>query len=140
MGEKKIKGRKRHIVTDTLGHLLHVKVHAANIHDTVSGQVVFHKACEKYPSIKGVCADAGYRKTTEKFVKKTMKKLIHISQRISQEWCLMAKRWVVERTFAWLNPYRRLAKDFETSTSSAENYVIISHAMLLVKRLGKTNP
>ena len=56
MGEKKIKGRKRHIVTDTQGHLLHVKVHKANIHDTVSGCEVFEKATKKYPTLKGVCA------------------------------------------------------------------------------------
>ena len=65
MEEKKIKGRKRHIVTDTQGHLLHVKVHAANIHDTVMGCKVFQEALIKYPRLQGVCADAGYRKTIE---------------------------------------------------------------------------
>ena len=136
-GGKKIKGRKRHIVTDTQGHLLHVKVHAANIHDTVSGQVVFYEACEKYPTIKGVCADAGYRKTTEGFVKKVMKKSIEISARIKNEWSILPKRWVVERTFSWLNHYRRLAKDFEVSVSSAEHHVMIAHSMLLFRRLRK---
>jgi hypothetical protein len=111
-------------------------VHAANIHDTVSGQVVFYEACNKYPTIKGVCADEGYRKTTENFIKKVMKKVINISKHISQEWCLLPKRWVVERTFSWLNPYRRLSKDFETSVSSAEHYVMIAHSMVLIKRLG----
>ena len=65
---KKVKGRKRHIVTDTMGHLLCVKVHAANIHDTIAGGEVFQGALEKYPSIKGCCADAGYRKTSENIV------------------------------------------------------------------------
>ena len=58
MGGKKIKGRKRHIVTDTMGHLLHVRVHAANIHDTVAGCHVFEEALKGYPSLAGVCADA----------------------------------------------------------------------------------
>lgn len=135
MGEKKVKGRKRHIVTDTLGHMLHVQVHAANTHDTVGGCGVFQKTLEKYPSLKGVCADAGYRKTMEEFVINVCKKTIEISERISQKWAILPKRWVVERTFAWLNGYRRLAKDFEISTSSAENYIMIAHSMLLLNRI-----
>jgi len=74
MGEKKVKGRKRHIVTDTEGHLLHVKVHAANIHDTVAGGDVFKEALAKHPTLKGVCADAGYRKTMEEFVRNVLKR------------------------------------------------------------------
>ena len=62
-GGKKVKGRKRHVVSDTMGNLLAVKVHAANIHDTVAGEIVFKAAYSKYPSIKGCGADAGYRKT-----------------------------------------------------------------------------
>lgn len=116
-GGKKIKGRKRHIVTDTQGHLLHVKVHAANTHDTVAGCEVFEKALEKYPSLKGVCADAGYRKTCVEFVINVLKKTIEISERITPGWAVLAKRWVVERTFAWLNHCRRLSKDYEISTN-----------------------
>ena len=135
MGEKKVKGRKRHIVTDTQGHVLHVKVHAANIHDTVAGCDVFEEALKKYPSLKGVCADAGYRKTMEEFVEKILKKTIEISERITPGWVILAKRWIVERTFAWLNPFRRLSKDYEISTKSAENFVMIAHSMLLIRRL-----
>ena len=134
-GEKKVKGRKRHIVTDTQGHLLHVKVHAANIHDTVSGCDVFEEALKKYPSLKGVCADAGYRKTMEEFVEKILKKTIEISERITPGWAILAKRWIVERTFAWLNSFRRLSKDYEISTQSAENFVMIAHSMILIRRL-----
>ena len=134
MEEKKIKGRKRHIVVDTQGHLLHVSVHAANIHDTIAGCTVLRIAFAKHPSLKGVCADAGYRKTTENFVKSVLKKSIEISYRKSKEWMILAKRWVVERTFAWLNTYRRLAKDLEISIPSAENFVIIAHSMLLLRR------
>jgi putative transposase len=135
MGEKKIKGRKRHIVTDTNGHLLHVNVHAANTHDTVAGGEVFEKALEKYPRLKGVCADAGYRKTFEEFVTKVLEKTVEISQRITPGWAVLAKRWVVERTFAWLNHSRRLSKDYEISTKSAENIIMISHSQILLKRL-----
>jgi transposase len=134
MVEKKIKGRKRHIVTDMQGHLLHVSVHAANTHDTVAGCNVFEEALKKYPTLLGVCADAGYRKTFEKFVQNLLKKTVEISARITPEWAVLAKRWVVERTFAWLNHFRRLAKDFEIALSSAENNVMIAHIMILIKR------
>lgn len=135
MGEKKIKGRKCHIVTDTQGHLIHVKVHAANIHDTVSGCHVLEEALKKYVSLKGVCTDAGYRKTMENYVQKFLKKTSEISQRITQGWAVLAKRWVVKRTFSWLNHFRRLSKDYEIAVASAENIVMISHSMLLLKRL-----
>ena len=135
MGEKKIKGRKRHIVTDTQGHVLHVKVHAANTHDTVAGCEVFDEALEKYPSLQGVCADAGYRKTFEEFVQKVLKKTVEISARIKPGWAILAKRWVIERTFAWLNHFRRLAKDYEIGIQSAKNNIMIAHSMLLIRRL-----
>ena len=135
MGEKKVKGRKRHIVTDTQGHLLHVQVHAANTHDTVAGGSVFEAALQKYPTLQGVCADAGYRKTFEEFVITALKKTVEISSRITQGWAVLAKRWIVERTFSWLNHFRRLSKDYEISPKSEENMLMIAHAMILIKRL-----
>jgi putative transposase len=135
MGGKKIKGRKRHIVTDTMGHLLHVRVHAANIHDTVAGCHVFEEALKGYPSLAGVCADAGYRKTMGKFVKDILHRTIEISQRIIPGWAVLAKRWVVERTLAWLNSSRRLSKDYEITIKAAETMIMISHAALLIRRL-----
>jgi putative transposase len=113
---------------------LHVKVHAANIDDTVSGQAVLYEACKKYPTI--ICADAGYRKTMENFVKSVMSKGIEISMCIRDDWSILLKCSIVERTFSSLNHYRLLAKDFEISISSAENYVMIAHSMLLIRRLG----
>jgi transposase len=135
MGEKKIKGRKRHIVTDTQGHLLYVKVDAANIHDTVAGCNVFKEALHSYPSLKAVCADAGYRKTMENFVKNILKKSIFISKRIVPDFVILAKRWVVERTFSWLNHFRRLSKDYEIRIKSAENTIMIAHSIILIRRL-----
>jgi transposase len=134
-GGKKIKGRKRHIVTDTKGHLLHVKIHAANIHDTVAGCQVFKEALQKYPTLKGVCADAGYRKTMERFVTDVLKKTIEISARITPAWAVLPKRWVVEKTLAWLNHFRRLSKDYEITLNSAQNFVMIAHSIILLRRL-----
>ena len=62
-GGKKVKGRKRHILVDTIGNLLGVVVHAANIHDTKAGIMVVDKSLQIYPTIKAISADAGYRKT-----------------------------------------------------------------------------
>lgn len=138
MVEKKIKGRKRHIVVDTQGNLLHIKVHQANTHDTVGGCKVFQEALQKYPTLDGVCADAGYRKTMEEFVRNILKKTIILSERIAPGWAVLAKRWVVERTFAWLNHYRRLSKDYEIAVVSAENMIMIAHSMLLLRRVANS--
>ena len=132
--EKKVKGRKRHIVTDTMGHLLNVKIHAANIHDTVAGGDVCKGALIKYPTIKGCCADEGYRKT---FVNAllALAKTVKITEKIKpNEWTLLPQRWIVERTLSWLNNSRRLSKDYEISTISAQNMVIISHLATIIKR------
>ena len=123
-------------MTDTQGHLLHVKVHAANIHDTVMGCKVFQEALIKYPGIQGVCADAGYRKTMLQFVQEVLRKTIEISEKIVPGWVVIAKRWVVERTFGWLNHFRRLSKDYEIRIKSAENMIMIAHSMLLLRRMG----
>lgn len=66
MTEEKTKGRKRHIVTDIMGNLLAVHIHAANIHDTKSGIYTFEKAIYKYPTINSVCADYAYHKHFQK--------------------------------------------------------------------------
>lgn len=132
---KKIKGRKRHIVTDKLGNLLHIKVHAANQHDTIAGVQVFEEACTKYPSLKGVSVDAGYRGTTANHVEKVMNKIVEISEKITPEWIVLPTRWVVERTFAWFNGFRRLAKDYEVSVAAAENFVRLAHISILLPRV-----
>jgi len=134
-GGKKVKGRKRHIVTDIEGHLLHVKVHAANIHDTKSAPDVLDRAVEKFPSIKSFSADEGYKGTTVDHVEKVMDLKIEISKKIKDQWAILAKRWVVERTFSWINNCRRMAKDFEILTCSAENFIRISMIQMMLDRL-----
>ena len=83
-GGKKIKGRKRHIAVDTLVNLLSVMVHAANIHDTRAGIFVAKKAFETYPSLKGFCADAGYRNTFEREVSEQLGLTVEISKKNSR--------------------------------------------------------
>lgn len=117
-----------------MGNLLAVVVHAANIHDTKAGILAAKRALEKYPSIQRFCADAGYRKTFEQDVKETLKRDVDISARIKPEWSVLPKRWIVERTFAWMNNSRRLSKDYEISVKSAQAMCIIASLRTLVAR------
>lgn len=132
---KKTKGRKRHIAVDTMGNLLAVVVHAANIHDTKAGIFPALRACDTYPSIEKFSGDEGYRKTFEEDVAEFLGMSVDISERIAPKFEILPKRWVVERTFAWMGHSRRLAKDYEIRIDSAENMVMISHIHTLLKRL-----
>ncbi|ULJ61587.1 transposase [Wielerella bovis] len=132
-GGKKIKGRKRHIAVDTMGNLLAVVVHAANIHDTKAGIFVAQKAFETYPSLKGFCTDAGYCGTFKQEVE-NLGLSVDISKKIKDsDWHILPKRWIVERTFAWLGWSRRLAKDFEQTILSAENFVKLGYILQILK-------
>ena len=101
MTGEKTKGRKRHLATDSIGCLLNVDVHKANLHDTKTGFLTAMLASIKYPTIKKFCGDAGYRGTFVREVKEYPGLDVDISTKIiSQEWHLIPKRWVVERTWA----------------------------------------
>jgi len=134
MAEKKVKGRKRHIVVDTMGNLLSVSVHAANIHDTKSGINPAKKAYEKYPTIQRFCGDDGYRKSFEEAVSEQLGLGVDISKRIKPEFEVLPLRWLVERTLSWANHSRRLSKDYEIKAVHEENMFIISHLHTLLKR------
>jgi len=134
MAGKKIKGRKRHIVTDTNSNLLYVKVHAANIHDTISGGNVFLSAYLRYPTLEGVNGDAGYKGTFKEYLESLWFK-VDISEKITPGWEILPKRWCVERTFAWINTRRRLSKDYEISTHSEEAHIYIAFSSVLLRRL-----
>ena len=134
-GGKKVKGRKHHIVVDTMGDLLSASVHAANIHDTKSGIIPAKKAFEKYPTIKKFCADEGYRKSFEEAVAEQLNLSVDISERIKPVFEVLPKRWVVERTLAWFGNSRRLSLDYELSTDSAANMMFISHIRILLRQL-----
>ena len=134
-GGTKVKGRKRHILVDTIGTLLGVVVHAGNIHDTKAGILVVNKVMKIYPSIQAISADAGYRKTFEKDVLDNYDIPVDISTKINGEWKIIPKRWIVERNFAWMNNFRRLTKDFEITVKSAESFVKIAHIAQMLRNL-----
>lgn len=133
-GGKKVKGRKRHIVVDTLGNLIQVIVHAANVHDTKAGGDVLKSAAQKYASIKAFSGDAGYRGTAVDFVEKELGLKLHISTKIKDSFAVLPIRWIVERTFAWLGNFRRLSNDYEILTTSAENMVRIAMLRITVAK------
>ena len=117
-----------------MGNLLAVVVHAANIHDTKSGILAARDAFGKCPSIQRFCADAGYRKSFEQDVSRELGLGVDISARIKPEWEILPKRWIVERSLAWLNNSRRLAKDYEISVRSAQAVCTIVAFHTLLKR------
>ena len=136
MAGKKIKGRKRHIAVDIMGNILSVVVHAANLHDTMAGYYPALFAITLYPTIKGICADTGYRGTFVEEMWDNFEIPVEISQQIKPKtWQVLPKRWRVERTLAWLNASRRLSKDYEIRTRSAEAMIKVSHVHTLLKRL-----
>lgn len=134
MGGKKVKGRKRHIATDTLGNVLEVQVHAANLHDTTRGGQVCERAVEKNPTIEAFSADQGYRGTTLDCVENILGLRLDIASKAQKGFQVVPKRWIVERTFAWLGAFRRLAKDFEILTSTAENMIRIAMIKITVAK------
>ena len=135
---KKIKGRKRHIVTDTEGNLVGLQVHAADIQDRDGAVDVLASIRSLCPWLRHVFADGGYggdklRDALAPLGTWTLE-IIKRSDK-AQGFELLPRRWVVERTFAWLNRCRRLAKDFETTLQSATAWIYIAHIRRLTRRL-----
>ena len=136
MEEKKIKGRKRHVCTDTMGNLLYVKVHSAGISDTIAGCDIAYQTFRNYSSLRAFCGDQGYRGTTKNFVEKYLKMRMDITKKLSLGgFHVIPTRWVVERFFAWLGNFRRLAKDYELLPSSSEQVIIIASIVMLLNRI-----
>ena len=90
---------------------------------------------EKFPAIKGFSADAGYQGTSKNHVEKKMGLRMEISKKNKGEWAVLTNRWVVERTFSWINNCRRMAKDFEILTCASENFIRISMIQLMLEKL-----
>lgn len=137
---KKVKGRKRHIVTDTQGNLLCAIVHAANIQDRDGAPAVVSLACAIYPTIAHLFADGGYAgEKLESALQKLEGPAIEIVKRPDSAtgFVVVARRWVVERTLAWLNRSRRLAKDWEASIASAQAWLLIASTRLLARRIAR---
>jgi transposase len=136
---KKIKGRKRHIATDTAGNLLDGLVLAADIQDRDGAPNLIERCRDAYPMLGRFFADAGYAgQKLADAIAHVDRLVIEIVRRSdAHRFVVLPRRWVVERTIAWLNRCRRLAKDWETSVASAEAWLLIASIRRMTRRIAK---
>ena len=136
-GGKLVKGRKRHIAVDTLGLLLVVVVTAASLPEATSASLIGPKLREKSSRLEKIWADGGYKEQFIEWFATNCKIVVEIVKRrdgaIGFE--VLPKRWVVERTFAWLSFFRRLSKDYEYSTMASDSMVYVASIRIMLKRL-----
>jgi putative transposase len=156
MGGKKIWGRKRHILVDTQGFILAVKVSHAGISDREGARLLLGDLQGVFPRISHLFADHGYTGPLKEWIKEHLNWETEIVPKESndshQDWVLIndqpvlqrkpkggfqvqRKRWVVERTFAWLTRFRRLARDYESLPSSSEAFLHVATIRSFLKRL-----
>jgi len=133
---KQIKGRKRHILVDVLGLLLIVVVTSASVQDTHSAPLVGSYLYGKLPRLRTILADQGYKDQFIRWFLATFNWIVEVVQRnpTVKGFDVLPKRWIVERTFAWMNRYRRLSKDYEYHTSSSEAMIYLASIRLMLKR------
>ena len=137
---KRIKGRKRHIITDTCGNLIACEVHTANIQDRDGAPGVFAKLRREAPKLRHMFADGGYAGPKLRGALVSLGRwTLQIVKRsdTAKGFKVLPRRWVVERTFAWLGRCRRLAKDWEKSIESAEAWLLIAHIRRLTRLLAR---
>lgn len=136
-GGKRVNGRKRHILTDTLGLLLAVIVHRADINDSQRVPHLLDRAQGAVPRLEVIFADEGYRYTPAGLIWRVFGWLWRIVGREQGQrgFVVLTKRWVVERTFAWFGGYRRLSKDYEQLPAVSEAMVQLSAIRLMARRL-----
>lgn len=135
---KRIKGRKRHIVTDTEGLLLAVLVHPANVQDVHGAVPLLKTLRRRFPDLRHIFADRVYRgEQLREALAECGPWTIEIVERPpgTKGFQLLPRRWVVERTFAWLGRCRRLARDYEATIASATAWILLAHVRLLTRRL-----
>jgi len=139
-GGKHIKGRKRHILVDTLGLLLVLVVHAANIQDYDGARQVLQQAPAKSSRLQKVIADGIYPKNgLVEWVKQQFHFILEIVTRPHEQkgFVVLPKRWIVERTFAWLGRNRILSKEYERLTQTSESDVYVASIRLMLRRLDR---
>ena len=134
---KKIKGRKRAISTDTMGNLLYIKVCSAQESDTMVGRDITYQTFKKFSSVRGYCADLGFRGTTVNFVENDLKMKIDMSVKVNNKpgFHVIQTRWVVERFFAWLSNFRRFSKDYEICSRVSEQMITVAGIAILLNKM-----
>ena len=137
-GNKKVTGRKRFILTDTLGLLMGVLIVAANVGERAGAQELFEQSKGKYPRLQKVLADQGF--DGEKYVAKVEQLFGFIFEIVNKVlgvsgFQVLPKRWIVERTFGWLVWNRRLVKDYEEKTEVSKALIQMAMIRLMLKQL-----
>ena len=134
---KKVTGRKRHIVVDTLGMLLNVVVHRASVQDRDGTRRLLRNASRRFPSIKKIFADAGYQgpRVAEVVATTGSWELEIVKRTEAHKFVVLPKRWIVERTFAWISRNRRLARDFERYASTVVAFIRLAMIRIMLRRL-----
>jgi len=149
-GGKKIKGRKRHLLVDTQGTLLKGKVHPADLHDRSGAELLLSGLQHLFPAIELMWADTAYRGLKD-WLQRALGWRLSIPQhwwtggvwtRIGSEpparpsgFQVLARRWVIERTLAWLTTNRRLARDYERLVETSEMLLYLAMSRILLRRL-----
>ena len=138
---KKILGRKRHLLVDTDGLILKVRVHAASVQDRDGATLVLDQIDEPLAQLEHIWADGGYagdklaRWMAGRFGERPLRLEIVRRSDAQKGFQVLPRRWVVERTFGWLHNFRRLSKDYEFRTDSSEAFIFLAASLLLIARL-----
>lgn len=131
---KKTKGRKRHILVDTLGLILKAEVHSAGIQDRDGAALLFERLTVRFPFIEAICGDGAYQGPV---VETASPRPMQIVKRNQSGFAVLPKRWIVERTFAWLGINRRLSKDFERFAATSLAFIQTAMIKLMMRRLAR---
>lgn len=140
-GNKKIKGRKEHIVVDTLGLPLRIVVHEANVHDSVGAHALIDSMRGCYPRLKKILADGGYK--GQKLIDAARKKLgaefsvVLRPDQSSKKFSVLPLRWIVERSFSWLENFRRIAMDYEFYSDTGVAMVQLAFCQLMYNKINE---
>jgi putative transposase len=137
-GGKRVKGRKRFILVDTLGLLLAVIVTEANLPERLGGAAVVMEAAQATENLVRIWVAQGF--SGENFagvIKQLCAAKVEVICRTEAGFQVLPKRWIVERTLAWWNQYRRLSKDYELLPEMSESMIYTVMIRLMLKRLAK---
>jgi putative transposase len=141
-GGKHVSGRKRNLLVDTLGLVVFAKVTAANVQDVHAGKQLFSALAQKpelLTRLEKIFADGGYRGELVDWVQHNLNVVLEIVLKLGDQkgFQVLPKRWVIERTFAWLTRNRRLARDYERLAQSSEAFIYLAMIRLGLRRLAR---
>jgi putative transposase len=166
-GGKKVRGRKRHLLVDTEGLVLKARVHSAKVPDEDGIKLLLESACDRFARLSHLWVDAGYRGRGRRWAEEGMGLSVDVVRRPpkpvpekvartwAEEWSkegrkvdwqrlmpprgfvVLPRRWVVERTIAWIDQYRRMSKDYERLCATGEAFIYAAMTRLMVRRLAR---